>query len=64
MTDEGMRGNPVDAVEMTHDMKNIAKSVRAFYEGLVEAGFNRKDSMVFTVEYVRGLFNMFRQQEN
>lgn len=55
MTDEGRRGDPVDAIEMVQGMKDAAMGIRAFYDGLREQEFSETEALHLTAAYVTGL---------
>lgn len=55
MTDEGVRGEPMDAVEMVNTMVNLASGARAFFNQLVEEGFEKNDALRLTAAWIAGL---------
>lgn len=55
VTDEGLTGTPMDGVELTNAMKNLATGIHAFYSGLRDEGFSKTEAFRLTTSYVSGL---------
>ena len=53
--DEGMVGQPMDAVEILNSIRNLATTARAFYLQLVEEGFSEADALRLTATWIGGI---------
>jgi len=54
MTDEGMRGDPMSAVEVAETMRNFAVSLRVFFLALKEEGFTESEALRLAAAQVHG----------
>lgn len=54
MTDEGVMGAPLDAVEVANAMRNMAAATWVFYGELKEQGFEAGEAMRLTVAWLVG----------
>lgn len=55
MTEEGMKGDPMDTVETLHAMQNLATGAKAFYDQLLIDGFEKADALRLTMAWVGGV---------
>lgn len=55
MTEEGVQGDPMDAVETINSMRNLASATKAFYDQLLVDGFDKADALRLTMAWVGGM---------
>lgn len=55
MTDEGQLGNPIDAIELTEALKNVATSARTLRDSLVDEGFSEEDTTRMLLAWIHAI---------
>jgi len=56
MTDEGRRGDPMDAIEVSEAMKNYATSSWVLFVALKEEGFSEAQALKIVAAAAHGAF--------